>query len=69
MYFHFCSASSAIELKFFVIAAEIKKYKSVINGKKKKHDIILLLANTKLNSIRVLISKSLIDSYISHDEI
>ena len=36
--------------------------------KKKRHDKIVLLAKTKLNSIEVAISKSLIDSCISHDE-
>ena len=35
----------------------------------KKHDAILLLAKSELNSIEVLISKALIDSIISHDEI
>ena len=32
------------------------------------YDEIVLLAKTKLNSIEVLISRSLIDSCISHDE-
>ena len=36
--------------------------------KKKMHDKIVLLANPKLNSVEVLISKDLIDSVISHDE-
>ena len=35
---------------------------------RKKHDKIVLLTVSKLNSIEVLISKSLIDSVISHDE-
>ena len=35
---------------------------------RKKHDKIVLLAVSKLNSIEVLVSKSLIDSVISHDE-
>ena len=35
---------------------------------KKKHDKIVLLAKSKLNRIEVLISKTLIDSVISHDE-
>ena len=43
-------------------------YKSVIKEKKKKHDKIVLLAKSKLDSIEVLISKALIDSNISHDE-
>ena len=57
--------SSAIGLK---ICAGIKKYKSIIKKKKKKHDKIVSLAKSKLNRIEVLISKSLIDSNISHDE-
>ena len=46
----------------------IRKYKSIIKKKKNKHDKIVLLAKSKLNRIEVLISKSLIDSVISHDE-
>ena len=34
----------------------------------KKHDKIVLLGKNKLNTIEVLISTALIDSYISHDE-
>ena len=59
---------SAIGLKFFAITVGIKKCKSIIKKKKKKHDKIVLLAKSKLNSINVLISKALIDSNISHDE-
>ena len=36
--------------------------------KNKRHDKIALLEKSKLNSIEVLISKALIDSYISNDE-
>ena len=61
-------ASSGIGLKIYAITAGIKKYKSIIKKKKKKHDKIVLLAKSKLNSIEVLISKALIDSNISHDE-
>ena len=60
--------SSAIGLEICAITAGIKKYKSIIKKKKKKHDKIVLLAKSKLNSIEVLISKALIDSVISHDE-
>ena len=59
--------SSAIGLKICAITAGIKKYKSIIKKKKKKHDKIVSLAKSKLNRIQVLISKSLIDSNISHD--
>ena len=41
---------------------------SVIKKKKKKHDEIVLLAKFKLNSMKVLIFKVLIDSNISHHE-
>ena len=60
--------SSAIGLKIFVITAGTKKYKSIIRKKKKKHDKIVLLGKTKLNSVEVLISKALRDSNITHDE-
>ena len=53
---------SSVGIKMCAITAEIKKYKSIINEKKKKHDTIVLLAESKLNSIEVLIS------YISHNE-
>ena len=43
--------SSAIGLKICAITAGIKKYKSIIKKKKKKHDKIVLLAKSKLNSI------------------
>ena len=33
-----------------------------------KHDKLVLLEKSKLNSIEVLISKALINSVISHDE-
>ena len=58
----------AIGLKICAITARIKKYKSKINKKKKKHDETVLLAKSKLNRLEVLISKILIDAVISHDE-
>ena len=60
--------SSAVGLKIFAITAGIKKYKSIIKEKKKKHDKIVLLRKTKLDTTEDLIYKALIDSYISHDE-
>ena len=59
---------SAIGLKICTITAGIKKYRSVINKKKTRHNKILLLAKTKLNNVEVLISKALTNSYISHEE-
>ena len=58
--------SSTIGFKICVITAGIKRYKSINKKKKKKHDKIILLSKSKLNSLEVLISKALIDSNISH---
>ena len=60
--------SSTIGLTICVITAAIKKYKSIIKKKKKKHDKIVLLAKSKFNSTGALISKVLTDSNISHNE-
>ena len=60
--------SSAVGIKIFAITEGIKKYKSIIKKKNKKHDKIVSLGKTKLNTIEVLISKALINTYISHDE-
>ena len=61
-------ASSTIGLKICVITTGIKKYKSIIKKRRKRHDKIVLSAKSKLNRIEVLSSKALIDSVISHDE-
>ena len=57
--------SSVIKLKTGAIAAKIKKYKLTIKKRKQKHEKIVLLAKSKLNSIKDLISKTLIDWIIS----
>ena len=53
--------SFATGLKICVIVAGIKNYKSIIKKKKKKQDKIVFLTKSELNSIKVLISKGLID--------
>ena len=58
--------SSAIGLKICVITAGVKRYESITKKNKEKNDKIVLLAKSKLNGIEVLISKTLIDSNISH---
>ena len=60
--------SSAVGIQICAIILVIKNYKSVIKKKNKKHDKLELLGKAKLNNIEVLISKALIDSYISHGE-
>ena len=60
-------ASSAVGLKICAMTAGIKKHKS-ITQKKEKYDKIVLLGKTKLDTIEMLISNALSDSYISHNE-
>ena len=45
--------SSAVGIKICAKTAGIKRYKSIIKKKKKKHDKIVLFAKTNLNSIVV----------------
>ena len=60
--------SFAVGIRICAITAGIQKYKSIIKKKNKKHDKIVLLAKTKLDTIEVLIYKVLVDFYISHDK-
>ena len=59
-------AISAVGMNICALAAEIKKSKSIIKKKKKKYDKTVLLGKAKLSAIEVLLSKGLIDLYISH---
>ena len=61
--------SSAVKLKFCAMTAGIKKHKPMIKKKQKKHDKVVLLGKTELNTIEVLISRALISSCISHYEL
>ena len=58
--------ASVVEFKICTATVGIEKYKSII--KKKKHHKTVLLAKTKLNTREVLISKTLIDPYITYHE-
>ena len=46
----------------------VKKLLNITRKKKEKHDKILMLAKSELNSIETLISQALIDMDISHEE-
>ena len=59
--------SSAIGLNICAIAAGIKKYKPIIK-KKNRHDKIVLLVKSELNSIEALISNALIYLNIIYEE-
>ena len=54
-------ASASSTLIFSVTTAIIKKLLSITKINKKKHDKILMLAKSKLNSIEALVSQVLID--------
>ena len=56
--------SSAVAIKSCAVIAGIKNYKPIIK-KKKKHDKIVLPGKTKINTIEILISKGLINSYMT----
>ena len=56
----------AIHWKICTITAGIKKYKSKIKKRRKKHNTIVVLAKSKLNSTEVLISKDLNISRFKH---
>ena len=58
--------SSGVGLNNCAITAGIKKYKPIIE-KRKRSMIDILLAKPKLNTIEVLISRALIESIVSHD--
>ena len=59
--------SFAVGIIICPITAGIKKYKSIIQKKKKDYKRVLL-GKDKLNTNKVLNSRALINLYISHDE-
>ena len=61
-------ASASFTLIFSIAKGIIKILLKTTRNKKKKHDNILMLAKSKLNSIEILISKALNDMDISHEE-
>ena len=61
-------ASASLTLIFSRTSGIIKKLLNITKNKKKKHDKILMLAESKLNSIETLISQALNYMEISHEE-
>ena len=62
------TTSASFILIFSLITGIIKKLLSITRNKKKKHNKILMLAKSKLDSIETLVSQALIDMEISHEE-
>ena len=61
-------ASTSLTLIFSLTIGIIKKFLSITRNKKKKHNKILMLAKSKLDSIETLLSQALTDMEISHEE-
>ena len=59
---------ASFDLVLSLTTGIIKKLPSITRNKKKKHDKILILAKSKLNCIETLVSQTLIDMEISHEE-
>ena len=53
---------------FSITSGFVKKFLKTIRNKKKKHNKIIMLARSKLNSIEYKISKALMDNEISHED-
>ena len=61
-------ASASLTLIFSLTIGIVKKLLNITRNKNKKHDKILMLAKSKLNSTETLISEALIDMEMSHEE-
>ena len=53
---------------FSITSGFVKKFLKTIRNKKKKHNKIVMLARSKLNSIESKISKALMDNEINHED-
>ena len=60
--------SASCSLAFSISTGFGKKFLKTIRNKKKKHNKIVMLARSKLNSIESKISKALMDNEISHED-
>ena len=60
--------SASLTLHFSLTTGIFKKLLNITRSKMKKHDKIIMLAKSKLNSIEIWISQALIDLEISHEE-
>ena len=62
------AASATFTLIFSLTTGIIKKLPSITRNKKKKHDKIFMLAKSKLDSFKTLVSQAVIEIEISHEE-
>ena len=61
-------ASASFSLSFSIFTGIVKKLLKTTRNKKKKHNKIVMLARSKLNSIESKISEALINNEISHED-
>ena len=61
--------SASVSLAFSISTGIIKELLKTTRKKKKKHNKIVMLARSKLNSIESKISESLINNEISHEDL
>ena len=61
-------ASASLSLTFSLFTRIVKKLLKTTRNKKKKHNKIIMLARSKLNSIESKVSEALINSEISHED-
>ena len=55
-------------LTFSITSGFVKNFSKTIRNKKKKHNKIVMLARSKLNSIESKISEALLNNKISHED-
>ena len=60
--------NASCSLAFSITTGIVKKLLKTTRNKQKKHNKIVMLASSKLNSIEIKISKALIDNEISHED-
>ena len=60
--------SASLSLAFSLCTGLVKKLLKATRNKKKKHNKIVMLARSKLNSIESKISEVLINNQISHED-
>ena len=61
--------SASCSLAFSITTGFVKKFLKTIRNKKKKHNKIVMLARSKLNSIESKISEVLPNNKISHEDV
>ena len=64
----FGKAGASFALIFSLTTRIIKKLLSITRNKKKKHDRIIMLAKSKLNTVETFVSQALTDVEISNEE-